>query len=633
MLVSILETIVSSDNVVDFEPRDQQNAEQKEALKLATRAVHEHVFAQDGIFDFIRDTAKGGLIEVMGHALVCYDKTEKVERLPIESEEDLLAALSEEAEIEGDVESGEPLMAVVRRPQTKFTLEYLPGNEVLVAKDAKKLGKAFYAAHVYMTTISELREQGYKIDDNIGDNSDTRAEREDARDGKTRHSRSHRTGAMRSVAAHHEFIRYDYDGDGIAEMRQVLRVGSQILLNKEIDFGLMEEWCPMPIPGRRVGESLAEVALETERARTTLLREALDNYGHSNRPRLAIGEGAERVAGETMDDLQNWAIGHPVRVRDASQITPITIPFTSQHAFTGLEFLSSELEKYTGVTQMNQGLDRDAIHDTASGAAMQAELGQQIELYVTREYVEFLGRVFQKLYNLMRVHGDVMTVTYNGQEVDVDPKTWPEGIKVRARAGLGSGKRRTRVDARMALLQVQQQGMEAGLPIKPEHIYNNVSGLVADMGLGEGRDYWPTQDDADQQEKPPSPEEQKVELEKQIAEARLAADQAKAESDAQLSREKFEHEKTLANSKAEFEADLAERRSLWESEQSERQFQAEAALEMRKLEMQHELQREQMARDHDLGYVRAEAEHEIGMTKAKNDVKLKKNRPGGSLVE
>src|SRR3546814_8832223 len=100
-----------------------------------------------------------------------------------------------------------------------------------------------------------------------------------------------RSGANRKVWLHEEYARFDLNGDGIAELLMVHRVGNTILMRdgqyaiEEIEEQPGVVWCPFPATGRIVGQSLADKVMDIQRVRSVLMRQALDNIFQSNSDR------------------------------------------------------------------------------------------------------------------------------------------------------------------------------------------------------------------------------------------------------------------------------------------------------------------------------------------------------------
>src|SRR6185437_4348249 len=106
------------------------------------------------------------------------------------------------------------------------------------------------------TTLSELREQGFDIPTDIADDPELYTQEDYARDqyGERRLERYKPTDpSMRRVKARMIWIRVDYDGDGTAELLQVLRVGRRILYLEEVSRFPIASGVACPLPHRHVG--------------------------------------------------------------------------------------------------------------------------------------------------------------------------------------------------------------------------------------------------------------------------------------------------------------------------------------------------------------------------------------------
>ena len=87
------------------------------------------------------------------------------------------------------------------------------------------------------TTLTELRAQGFDIPTDIADDPEIYTQEDYARDqyGERRLERYKPSDpSMRRVKARMIWIRVDYDGDGVAELLQILRVGRRIVYMEEV---------------------------------------------------------------------------------------------------------------------------------------------------------------------------------------------------------------------------------------------------------------------------------------------------------------------------------------------------------------------------------------------------------------
>lgn len=621
MVPSVLRTMVSGDKVVEFEALDEGD---KEALEEATEAVSQQFMqGQDG-WRILHDTLKSGLLEKTG-AIKSYVEEEKIRRQQEVGVEEMLMLQAQveltEAEPTDETEETWRVAWVERRP--KFCDEPLPNEEFVVAKDARTLLTAVYYAHRTPKTISELKEMGFAVDDlTWDDGSSASGPLKQARDGATQ-DMIHRDGAARTVWLMEEYCRYDLNGDGLAELLRVHRVGNNILVRgnelaiEEIEDGPCEEWCPFPMPHRRVGQSLADKVMDIQRTRSVLMRQSLDNLYQSNVPRTLINESS--MGDSTVDDILTVRPGALMRWKGSIEPKPWTVPFVADSAFKAMEVLTGERESRTGITRLNQGLDADALNKTATGTAMMQAQGQQIEEYIARNFAEFIGRVFRKKYKLMKDYGQPFSVMMDGKPTQVDPSKWPDEMRVVVRVGLGSGRKEQRVQHRLLLANMQAEAMKAGLRgVGDEQIFNSFKGLVTDLGLGQATDYYA--DPATMGEAPEKPDPKMLE-----AQAKATIEAERAQQDQQRAAGEFE----LKSRQQEIDAALKQ-------QQTEADLQAKreaAALDM-------QLKREARAEESALAWARLEDERQLAQERLKMDREMKRqgdelpnSRPGGSLAE
>jgi hypothetical protein len=69
---------------------------------------------------------------------------------------------------------------------------------------------------------------------------------------------------MEEVEVFECYIRADYDDDGIAELRKVVYAGNEILENEEIDYVPFCSICPIPMPHKFYGHSLADRTMDLQ---------------------------------------------------------------------------------------------------------------------------------------------------------------------------------------------------------------------------------------------------------------------------------------------------------------------------------------------------------------------------------
>lgn len=615
MTVSLLRTMVSGDQVVEFEHPNKQVAE--EATALVSREFFQ---GQDG-YSVIHDWIKAGLLEKSSVVKCCIEERAPLRREEVLSVEEIAVMADQGVQFIQHADMGDGSFAVAwLEPQPPYLQDYVvPNEEHGFAADARDLDKAcVYSVFKTRKTVSELAEMGFDVSELSGDNADDFNSLARARDGGNNETAfDYRTGPNRAVWFYEEYARYDLDGDGIAELLKCQRVGTTMLDVEPIDEQPGVIWCPFPMPGRLVGQSLADKVMDIQRTRSVLMRQGLDNLYQTNNPRWTLSESA--TGDTTIDDLLTTnRPGGIIRHIGPQGPVPVSLPFSAQSAFEVMEVLNGEKESRTGITRLNQGLDADTLNKTATGTALMQAQGQQIEEYLARNFAEAFARLMLKKFRLLCRFGQPTTISIDGEEREVDPRQWPEDMNVRVRVGLGTGRKDERVQNRMMLLGLQKEAAMSDIPIKPEHIFNSVAALVKDLGLGVPTDYWPAPSPEDDQQQQPDPAvieaqakaaeaEQKVELERQKAAASLDLERQRSAAQLDLEREKNALKMQIEADKARQQAELAEQKAAFEAD----------------------LARRKMAFQEELAVMQAERQAELAEKQA--DASIPQNRPGGDL--
>jgi hypothetical protein len=591
-VISVLRTMVSGDNVVEFDGESDEAGEDGQPVDFgqqATEAVQYQFMRKQRGYRVLHDSLKAGLLEKIGivksWAAREYDVSES--ELPVEG----LLAAQEMPEVE--ILAAEPVdeTEVEWRVRTRvakpiqFKDMAVPNEEFLISPDARDLETAPYVAHVSETTLCELIAMGFDAEQvsALWGDQPQNTTLSNARDASQVGSEVSRSGSQRKVWLYEEYTRFDANGDGYDELIQVFRVGAVILSVEEVEENPFSGWSPFPMQHRFVGQSSADKCMDIQLTRSTMLRQAMDNLYLSNAPRMGVDMST--ATDDTISDLLTVRPGGLIRYKGGMPPTPVQIPFVAGDAFTAMEVMTGEREARTGVTRHNQGLNPDTLNKTASGMAMLQDAGDQVQEYIARNFAENLvAPMFAKRYRLMRKFGQPFTMKIDGQRVTIDPTKWPEDIDMRINVGLGTGRKDQRIAYRSQLLQVQMEGRQANSPlVNDEKIFNNLKGLIKDAALGTPSDYFvdpgseegqaAQQQQADRQDPAMAEAQAKAMLEAE----KLQAQQQEAMQQSQLKQQQaaYDHEAkmrqvdaniTLDRERAEAEAELAVRKQNFEFE-------------------------------------------------------------------
>ena len=285
---------------------------------------------------------------------------------------------------------------------------------------------------------------------------------------------------------------------------------------------------PMIMPHRHIGRSYTDLTKDIQMIKSTLIRGQLDNMYLSNNGRYAI---SDRV---NLDDMLTSRPGGVVRVQGepGSAIQPLQhAPFPTT-SFTMVEYMDNMKEKRTGITAYNQGLDSNSLNKTASGVAQIMSASQQRLELVARTFAETgVKDLFMLVHRLVRQNvtkPDIVRI--RNQWVEVDPREWKNRKDLSISVGLGAGNKDQQLMHLNNILQMQKEAIQVGLTDKNK-IYNALAKLTQNAGFKNPDEFWTDPSNQPPQQQQPNPQEQ-------LVQGQLAIEQAKAQADMQLEAQK-----------------------------------------------------------------------------------------------
>lgn len=341
-------------------------------------------------------------------------------------------------------------------------------------------------------TLTELREQGYDIPTDIADDPEIYTQEDYARDqfGERRLERYKPSDpSMRRVKARMIWIRVDYDGDGIAELLQITRVGRRILFMEEVSRIPVASGVACPLPHRHVGISIADMVMDLQRIKTSILRQGLNNLYLANNPQKVADESKVNI-----DDLLVSRPGGVIRATDINALRYEQAPFVFPQAVQGLQYMDSVREGRTGVTNGFGGIDsKDLMKSAQPGTVNQLSsmAAQRVE-----QIARILAFAIEDLFSI--VHEQVLklghkkqTVQLSGKWVEVDPGAWRKRTDFKACVAFSAGNKDGQVMRLMMMLQKQMEAMEQKIPVcTPENLYNTLVELTKASDFAAPDRFW-----------------------------------------------------------------------------------------------------------------------------------------------
>lgn len=573
LMPSILEIFTAGDDVVRFDPVGPEDEQQ---AKQATEYCN-YVFQKenDG-FQILYDMVKDALLQKTGIAKVWWEdkehQTVKRYRGLTQDEYDKLLQdetleLDEETEREEEIMAPDAMGQMIPqkvkvydcrfiRTETKGRVraESVPPEEFLFSRRAVRLEDEAghmvvpFVCHRVKKSISDLVQEGfdYKEMQDIpsaedGEFNQERIERFDDQDEED----VELDKSMRTIWVHECYLRVDTDGDGVAETRKVIVGGNghTILSNDEIDEQPFVVITPIPRPHALVGDSVADQVMDIQELKSTVWRQLLDNIYNVNNTRNAVSNKVD------LDSLLNNAVGGTVIVDTENgdiggHIQPMQTPSIANHIFPMLEYADQVKESRAGVSRLNQGLNPDALNDTAAGMNMLMTASQRRMMLIARIFAQTgIRDMFRKILRMSVKYQDKpKLIRLRNQFVEVDPAAWNAQMDVTINVGLGYGSREQQLVARRQILELQAQAIEMqggvnGPIIFADHVSHAFMKFIEAAGEQQPEAYVMDVDPAQARQPPPErpdPEMQKLQMEGQAKQAEMQMKGQMAQADAQM---------------------------------------------------------------------------------------------------
>ena len=597
-LPSLVRIFTGSDNIVVFEPQGPQD---EASAKQATDYCN-WVFTKDNAgVAILHDWFKDALMQKNGIVKAYWEDKEDLtkERYFDLSDDELAMLMSDETMeiVEQDTTEfpifdpmgqpvvdpmGMPVMGSThnvvvqkRKKSGKVTIENVPPEEFLISKKARTIADSPFVAHRQMLTRSDLiamgfnkkQVEGLQMDDALAYTPE-RVARYSA--GEQPYQVQTDDPSMQEIEVFECYVKTDMNGKGIATLTQVFYASNEILQDangkemvEEVDYVPFHSICPIPIPHKFFGNSLADRTTDLQLIKTTITRQMLDNLYLTNNARVVAVEGQVNL-----DDLLTSTAGGVIRAKSQGAVQQLVVQNVAQAAFPMLQYLDTVQSKRTGVSDASQGLDPAILQNVtaAAVASMQQAGAGKIEL-MARIFAETgVKSLFQGILHLLCKYQDkARMVRMRGEFVEFDPRTWANQYDVSINVGLGAGNRQEQMAMLSMVLAKQEQLIAQYGPanpyVSPAQYRSTLGRMVEIAGFKDSSEFYkPITPEQDQALSNPPPQQQQMPPEVQAIMARtqaeIQANQAKAQADIQLKQQQQQIDMQMAQEKAGLEMQL-----------------------------------------------------------------------------
>jgi hypothetical protein len=491
MLPSLMRVFFSTENVVEFVPRGPED------VKNSSQATDyaNYVFGNDNNgFMVAYATFKDALARKCGIMEAVWEESEDVRIEEYSGLDDqTLQILMQEPEAEMKIVVSYPDPSVMALPpqvdpmtgQTiappqqmlhdveikrivksgRIRINSVAPEELLLSRQALDFENAPIIGRRKMASVAELISMGYDEDEvtqfvgssDLADNEEVLA----------RHALNNQQFSGESANPMEQrvlycevYIRVDYDGDGLPELRKICTMGPSYEVKRNLPSSYIPFVAfpcdPEPHTSPLEAGSIFDITHDIQEIKSEILRNTLDSLAQSIHPRTAIVEGQVNI-----DDVLNNETGAVIRMRAPNMVQTFAQPFVGQAAFPMLDYVDSIKEDRTGMSKAAMGLNADALQSStraAVAATISASQGR-IEL-TSRLLAEGMKTLFKKILFLTVTHQDkARMIRLRNEWVQIDPRSWDTSMDVTVNIGLGNGDTNEKLMALTTIAAKQQEAL------------------------------------------------------------------------------------------------------------------------------------------------------------------------------
>lgn len=502
-----------------FDPKEdffEKEAEEKQA-------IINHILTQENqIQTVLYDMTKDGLQAAEGWVQVYFDEeiTTEVDRITGISETEVELAESNDGstvtEQTQDEDGTFSITVETNKTERKYLVEPIPYEECVLSARARSYKNPPLIGQRMEKTRGQIRAMGIASDDVIDDLTQDFTET-----SRVKNSRHSETGekveglstsldpSMDKLWLRRYYMMIDVDQDGIAEMWEIFYCDNVVLKKSRVYDHPYVVFVPIPKPHSARGTTPVFHMMQYQRWVSALTRQWLDNIWNINTPRYL---GTKKVNREQWNNPRAGQLVDVNAPTVGDQAMMIPVDNQGQQIMMAIDYAYSMIEKTTGFTAQNQGLNQDSVNKTATGILTLKESGAKRSELMSQHLGVCVKQICDKLVKLVAYHQDTdMQILVNGEELTINPKKWSGNTRCIVEIGTGSGARQEAVQSLSYLLEQAKYFDQTGSTVTDDSkIYNLMNKLCVEMGYQSAEDFF---------NDPSIPEDQLMAQNKQLKQA------------------------------------------------------------------------------------------------------------------
>lgn len=506
---AIMRIALQSGRLGEFTP---VGPEDEELSKQETDYVNHVILKDNPGFMILHDCIKDGLLLKNMYADVEWTETDVVRERTYRFDDfnQLVYTLSKlketsesvemvKAEYDSENATEEEVKKVrfkIKKKLKRVGIDPIPPEEIYVSKRCR--GTAKTAPYVEVEKIksrSDMLEMGMPKDfvDKLepwagtGNKADTReATSRDSVSNESDTSGQDIDRSLDDIKYSKVYMKVDFDGDGIAELRCIKMANDKIPDGDEWNY-IVDE-IPIPsgvtkrVPHRHIGESLYDELKDLTRIKVTLTRQLLDNVYRTNNNEYVINENAN------LADFQLAIAGGIKRINSKTPVQESAMMMPTQSIADKIlpiiDYFKQVQDNRTGINEVSTNIDPDVLRQSTKGALMEtiSRASQKIEMIARMIAETFFKELMLIVHSTIIKNQDYeRIVKMRGKFVPINPDEWEERTDLDIQVGLGTGTSEERLTKLTVLKQTLLEIADTGL-VGPEQTYEMVIKIAEVLG-------------------------------------------------------------------------------------------------------------------------------------------------------
>ena len=285
-------------------------------------------------------------------------------------------------------------------------------------------------------------------------------------------------------------MKVDYDGDGIAERRYIVKAGNEILENEQHSMVPYAINSAILMPHSAIGRGRGELAKTHQRVSTVVTRNILNNIYNVSNGRVVVNDEDTNI-----DDLLTVRPNGIVRTQGdpTRAVFQLQTPYIGDQVLQVIQYWDGLKAQTTGNQLANQGLDADrfAEESVARFEGMNKSGAAKVELVA-----RVMGETgFRKLFDglawyVSRYQVEDIELKILGEPIVIEPLKWVSHNSVSSNVGLAAGDDEQMLQNMGQLFQILQQLKASGSSVADDvKIYNVTAKIIESMGIARVGDF------------------------------------------------------------------------------------------------------------------------------------------------